>query len=91
MDIQDLVRTYQSYLFEITNSRPSDERLKEMKDSDANEYFAFLAEERPPNEWEEEDYERSGEYTILDEMIADQLNENHINELGGNWALFDQL
>jgi hypothetical protein len=91
MDIQDLVQTYQQYLLEITNSHPTNERLKEMKNSDANEYFAYLAEGRSPKKWRKEDYERSCEYTLLDDHIATHLNENHIDELGGTWALFDQL
>ena len=93
MNCHDLVQTYQQYLFEISNTHPTNERLKEMKESDANEYFAFLAEGHVPVDFLEnrEDYERASDYTLLEELIATHLNERHINELGGTWALFDQL
>jgi len=94
MDIQNLVQTYQQYLLEISTDHPTNERLVEMKESDANEYFAFLAEGRAPVDFlkpDREDYERSPEYTLLDELIAKRLNETRIEELGGPWALFDEL
>ena len=94
MNCHYLVHTYQQYLLEISTTHPTNERLKEMKESDANEYFAFLAEGHVPVDFLEDmrnKYERSSEYTLLEELIATHLNERHINELGGTWALFDQL
>jgi len=75
MNCHDLVQTYQQYLFEISTTHPTNERLIEMKESDANEYFAFLAEGRAPVDFLEdrEDYKRSGEYTLLDGLIAKRL------------------
>ena len=72
----DLVQTYQQYLLEISTGRPTNERLIEMKESDANEYFAFLAEGRAPVDFlkpNREDYERAYEYTLLDGLIAKRL------------------
>ena len=90
-----LVHTYQQYLLEISTTHPTDKRLEEMKESDANEYFAFLQEGRNPEDFlkpNEDDYERSSEYTLLDTHIAIRLNENHhVDESGDTWALFDQL
>ena len=94
MNYNYLVAEYQQYLLEISTTHPTNERLIEMKESDANEYFAFLAEGRVPVDFlkpDREDYERSPEYTLLDELIAKRLNETRIEELGGPWALFDEL
>ena len=98
MNYNYLVAEYQQYLLEISTGHPTNERLIEMKESDANEYFAFLAEGRAPVDFLKPDrFGRfcrsldSAKYTLLDELIKKRRMEPYIEELRGTRVLVDQL